>query len=224
MSKVLILVEGQTEEQFVKKVLSPHLAALSVFPVAVIIPTKEPQGSAPAIKGGRVSWSKIKKTLLGLINDSSAALVTTMFDYYQRPEDWPGNSSLPTGSCHDKVRHLKDATSKEITHQKFYPYFSLHEFEALLFAAPDIIAKNFPELDLCAALTAIKVQFNSPEEINDDPATAPSKRIQSLCSGYRKRSDGSIIAEAIGLEKIRAECSHFNEWLTKLESLSQSSS
>ncbi len=221
MSKVLILVEGQTEEEFVINVLSSHLTMFGVFPIPVIIPTRNPQGSEPSIKGGRASWRKIKKTLLGLLKDSSASMVTTMFDFYARPEDWPGNKSLPSGSCYDQVRHLEETCSQELSHQKFYPYLSLHEFEALLFTAPEIFARNFPELDLLDALSAIKAQCHSPEEINDDPATAPSKRILELCPAFRKRSDGPIIALEIGLAQIRTECLHFNEWLTKLEAIGQ---
>lgn len=224
MSKVLILVEGQTEEEFVIKVLSPHLASFGVFPILIIISTRGAQGSQPSIKGGRVTWPKIKKTLLGLLNDSSAMLVTTMFDFYARSEDWPGNDSLPSGSCYDHVRHLEEACSHEISHQKFFSYLSLHEFEALLFTAPETFANSFPEFDLLEALSAIKAQCHSPEEINDDPATAPSKRIQELCPAFRKRSDGPLIALEIGLESIRAECPHFDDWLTKLESLGQASS
>ncbi len=221
MSKVLILVEGQTEEEFVVNVLAPHLATFGVFPIPVIIPTRNPQGSEPSIKGGSASWRKIKKTLLGLLNDSSAAMVTTMFDFYMRPEDWPGNDSLLIGSCYDHVRHLEEACNQEISHQKFSSYLSLHEFEALLFAAPETFANSFPELNLRDALFAIRAQFQSPEEINDDPATAPSKRIKELCPIFRKRSDGPIIALEIGLAQIRAECPHFNEWLTKLEAVGQ---
>lgn len=224
MSKVLILVEGQTEQGFIENVLSVHLAAFGVFPIPIVVPTKAPRGSEPAIKGGHVSWPKIKKTLLDLLSDSSAALVTTMFDFYGRPEDWPGNQSLPPGTCYDHVRHLEAACRQELAHQKFYPYFSLHEFEALLFTSPETFSQSFPELDLLEALVAIRGQCHSPEEINDDPATAPSKRIYELCPAFRKRSDGPIIAELIGIETIRAECPHFNEWLTKLESLGHSSS
>jgi hypothetical protein len=189
-----------------------------------VIPTKTPRGSEASIKGGSVPWSKIKKILLGLLGDSSATLVTTMFDFYGRPDDWSGNDSLPTGSCYDHVRHLEAACSQEISHQKFYPYLSLHEFEALLFAAPEIFADSFPEFDLLESISAIKAQWSSPEEINDKPATAPSRRIRDLCPAFRKSSDGPIIAERIGLGLIRAECSYFNEWLTKLESLGQPSS
>ena len=221
MSKVLILVEGQTEQGFIDNVLSVHLASFGVFPIPIVIPTKAPRGSSPSIKGGSVSWRKIKKTLLDLLGDSSATLVTTMFDFYARPEDWPGNDSLLTNSYQQQVKHLEEACNQEIAHQRFTAYLSLHEFEALLFAAPETLAASYPEIDMRDALVAIRTQFQTPEEINDDPATAPSKRIKELCPMFRKRSDGPIIALEIGLAQIRAECPHFNEWLTKLEAVGQ---
>lgn len=219
MKKALILVEGLTEESFVKFVLSPHLAKRSVFPDPIIIRTRQPQGSNPAFKGGRTTWAKIKKFLLNLLNDSSASLVTTMLDYYARPSDFPGNGSLPAGSCFDRVQHLENACRMEIGQHRFLPYLSLHEFEALLFSSPEQIALRFPSEDRSREIAIIKAKFNSPEEINDDPATAPSKRIEQLYPQYRKRVDGTIIAQNITLDLIRSECRHFNEWLTKLESL-----
>ncbi len=37
--------------------------------------------------------------------------------------------------------------------------------------------------------------------------------------GYKKASDGSLVAEAIGLGKIRSECQHFDAWLSRIENL-----
>jgi Domain of unknown function (DUF4276) len=61
--------------------------------------------------------------------------------------------------------------------------------------------------------------FSSPEHINDDPLTAPSKRILKCCDGYEKPLHGSLIAIDIGLEAIRQQCQHFNQWLLRLENL-----
>jgi hypothetical protein len=68
-------------------------------------------------------------------------------------------------------------------------------------------------------LQAIRGQFSTPEEINDDPATTPSARVLNLFPGYRKRLHGSLTTGRIGLDTIRSECAHFNEWLAKLEIL-----
>jgi len=66
----------------------------------------------------------------------------------------------------------------------------------------------------------------TPEEINDSPATSPSARIESACEQlfgsarvFQKRTHEPMIAARIGLEKIRAECPHFNDWMSKLEKL-----
>jgi hypothetical protein len=36
---------------------------------------------------------------------------------------------------------------------------------------------------------------------------------------YKKPLHGSLIASEIGLPRIRGECPHFNDWMTRLESL-----
>ncbi|HLO85357.1 MAG TPA: DUF4276 family protein [Nostocaceae cyanobacterium] len=61
--------------------------------------------------------------------------------------------------------------------------------------------------------------FSSPEHINEDPNTAPSKRILKCCPGYDKPLHGSLIAIDIGLDVIRQQCQHFDKWLNKLENL-----
>ena len=66
---------------------------------------------------------------------------------------------------------------------------------------------------------ATEQRFGEPEQINDNPQTAPSKRLEKLSDRFKKTTTGIVIAEAIGLEKIRQKCSVFNRWLTKIEDL-----
>lgn len=51
MRKLLLLVEGQTEETFVRDVLSPWLASRDINPIAIIVRTKLVAGS-PSLQGG----------------------------------------------------------------------------------------------------------------------------------------------------------------------------
>jgi hypothetical protein len=69
-------------------------------------------------------------------------------------------------------------------------------------------------------LVALAARRN-PEEIDDGATTAPSKRIIKLIPEYehRKASAGPIIAEKIGLRRIRERCPHFDEWIKKMERL-----
>jgi hypothetical protein len=67
-------------------------------------------------------------------------------------------------------------------------------------------------------LEAVAQEFTSPEEINDSPETAPSKRIMRIFEGaYSKTVHGPLIAESIGMDAIRTKCPAFNEWVGKLQ-------
>lgn len=217
-SKVLILVEGQTEQTFVDKQLSPYLANKNIFlDKPIIVPTKKVIGG-PYFKGGVTSYLQVKGVLLKLLNDTSATVITTMIDFYGLPKDFPGYEQI-SGNCYERVEFLERAFRSDINHPKFLPYLSLHEFEALLFTSPEEIAARFPDRDRAKELKEIRSQFSTPEEIDDGPTTSPSKRILKALPKYKKLLDGTAIIQSIGIDLIRQECNHFNEWLGKLESL-----
>ena len=216
MKKILILSEGPAEESFIRDVLHPHLSLKSVFVIPVIAATKRVK-AGPNFKGGITSYGKFRKELKRLLQDTSAACITTMIDYYGLPADFPGRAGQSIVSCFEKVRHLERELAQDVNHHKFLPYLSLHEFEALLFTSPEDIAGVAPEMDVDNELLSIKRSFASPEEINDDPLTHPAARISRLIPAFRKLPHGPMIACRIGLERIRKECRHFDAWLTKLE-------
>jgi hypothetical protein len=60
-----------------------------------------------------------------------------------------------------------------------------------------------------------------PEEINEGATTAPSKRIIRHLPVYERSKVrvGAAAAAAIGLPALREKCPHFNDWLSRLESL-----
>jgi len=144
-----------------------------------------------------------------------------MYDLYKLPTNFPGYSTRPDGDCYAKVAYLESEFQKEISHARFRPYLQVHEFEALLFVSPEITARMFPEVNKLPDLVAIRSEFNSPEEINDGYTTAPSKRILRLFPNYEKPLYGALVAIDTGLDRIRAECRHFNEWLIWLEGLGE---
>ena len=218
MTRVLILVEGQTEETFVRDVLAPYYYQYDIFLIQKIVETKRTK-SGTAFKGGVSSYAKVKRDVLRLLGDSNASAVTTMFDFYGLPNDFPGVSELPIGDCFQHVQHLENAFSEDINNTSFHPYLSLHEFEGLLFTSPYEINAMFPRSSAQGALENIRNSVNSPEEIDEGRTTHPSARLLSHLPTYRKRWHGPIIANRIGLDLIRKECSHFSTWTTWLESL-----
>lgn len=218
MKRVLIAVEGQTEETFVKEVLMSHLINRNLALIPSIVKTKVVK-SGPDFKGGVTSYQKAKRHIQRLLGDTGVVAVTTMFDLYGLPDDFPGYGSRPTSDCYAKVSHLEKALGEDINDPRFQAYLQLHEFEAFLFVDPAQTAANLPGFSLLDDLVAIKTAFNSPEEINDEPETTPSSRLLELYPRYQKRSQAPIVTKNVGLDRLRQGCPHFNEWLTWLEGL-----
>jgi hypothetical protein len=69
--RVLILVEGQTEERFVKDVLGPAFFARNLFFHPTILVTKRVK-SGSSFKGGVTSFARFKKDAQRLLNTGSS--------------------------------------------------------------------------------------------------------------------------------------------------------
>jgi hypothetical protein len=218
MAKVLILVEGQTEETFIRDVLAPHLRKQNVHLITKLVVTKRVKFGGQ-FKGGISSYDKVEGDIRRLLNDSSADLVTTMLDYYGLPDDFPGVCSRPPGDCYHRVAHIEEEFRKDIDHLRFEPYLSLHEFEALVFVDPKRWGFVFADREKAQALQAVRDGFAGPEEIDEGPETAPSKRIRAIFPAYQKTLHGPLATKELGLQAIRDACPHFNQWVTRLESL-----
>ena len=104
--------------------------------------------------------------------------------------------------------------------RRIFPYIQQYEFEGLLFSNVESF-RPVPGVDeeCLTRLGQIRQQFETPEHVNDDSATAPSKRIKALIPKYNKVLHGPLVAGETGLNKIRNECPRFNGWLSHLESL-----
>ena len=219
MLKINILVEGPTEQLFVNRVLQP--AFPKIIWSAQIIQTTPPINGQPARKGGTASYHTWRTMIRRLLNDSSATAVTTMFDFdiHALPKDLPGRQDLPQGALYKRVAHLEKALADDINHRRFVPYFSVHDFEALIFTDPAQVTKWKPDISpaTIAQLQQMRDGYESPEHINgDDP---PSRRVTRLIEGYAKPQAGTLITSAIGLPTLRQHCSHFDNWLNILSDL-----
>lgn len=225
MSKrVLILVEGQTEERFVKDVLAPAFFGRDLFFHVTLLVTKRVK-DGPNFKGGVTNFAKFRNDAQRLLNSAGGALVTTMVDYYRLPLDFPGMDSRPLhGTPIQRVTHVENAAAKYFdSPRNFVPFLVLHEFEAWLFCSPTELPRALTEVRKQKEFEAIRAGVAGPEEINERPELAPSKRIANLFPAYKKTLHGPTTAARIGLEQIRKECPHFNSWMNKLEAFALSS-
>lgn len=215
MKRVYLLVEGQTEEAFANELLVPHYARGELYLTPIIVSTR------PGYRGGIVRYAKIKPQIERLCRQDTSAHVSTLFDLYALPDDFPGKSdpAYPVmASGQQKADFLEERLAKDIGARNFIPNLLVHEFEALLFAGIDAFEQWIDRGALLESLRAA-IAKNAPEDINDHPQTAPSKRILAAMPYYQKTFHGPLIACAIGLDALRVQCPHFDGWLKKLEKL-----
>lgn len=219
MTRLLMLVEGQSEEIFVKHTLTPYLAQHGVYVQSpIVLWTKRLPGGG-GFRGGVSNWSQIRRNLLPLTRDGDA-WVTTLLDFYGLPEDFPGlPEALGEGKAQERVIALQERFSAEVNHQRFIPFLALHEFEAWLFSAPDAVEAHFEKAHLAERLRNAVQEAGAPELINHGATTHPKARLQSLVGAYKETSDGPTLIEKIGIAAVRAACPHFDSWLQRLETL-----
>ena len=211
MNRLAISVEGPTEEEFVKSVLADHLWAVMVEAT----PVKLGRARGSGLGGGNVNVQRLAWDMVYLY--WSFDFVTSLVDFYGFGDK--GKMTIDeleerlTKEIQAKIHHDWDA-------RKVIAYVQKHEFEGLLFSdvtafGASIAASN----QSITQLQETRLAFPTPEDINDNKETAPSKRIAKAISKYQKPLDGPLVAMQIGLDKIRAQCPRFNDWVTRLETL-----
>ncbi len=221
MIRLYIVVEGQTEEAFVNDVLGPRLYPRGVYPSARLI-------GRPGHKGGNVSYARLKNDVSLLLKQDQGAFCTTLIDFYALGDGFPGNPPPPNIPNIEKVRRIEQAVMADIIDSlgehrradaRFLPYLQLHEYEGLLFSDPAAFATGIYHPHLLEQFQNIRAQFPTPEDINDDPLSAPSKRVLRICPDYNKPLYGTLAALSVGIDAMRRECPHFKEWFDRLETL-----
>jgi hypothetical protein len=213
MKRIIVFCEGQTEETFVREVLKDNFDPQKFSFTPILFNTSK------NYKGGVFSYAKIKWQIENKCKEDQSAYITTLIDLYGLPKDFPRKKELSCLSdLYKKVDELEKAFSDDINKSNFIPNLALHEFEGLLFSDVSKFESWF-DFETVQALENEASGFDSPEHINDNIETAPSKRILRTCNEYDKILHGSALAIDIGLSAIRSQCSHFNSWLSKIESL-----
>ena len=220
MIRVYVVVEGQTEESFVKNVLAPSLWSSNIHLIPILI-------GKPGHKGGSVKYARAKRDVLMLLKQENDTFCTTMFDIYGLGDGFPGYPPPAQLPNVEKVRTIEQAFKADICSQnaghrsdlRFIPHLQLHEYESLLFSDPAAFARGINRSYLSKTFEDIRGEFQTPDDINDSPETAPSKRILAAYSSYNNVIDGTQAASAVGLVAMREQCPHFNGWVSELEEL-----
>ncbi|EII2403784.1 DUF4276 family protein [Vibrio parahaemolyticus] len=220
MTIVHVICEGQTEESFVNELLVEPFAHKGIYLKPALI-------GRPGHKGGNFKFERLAPDVEKRLLADRNCYCTTFFDFYGLPATFPGKSAVnATATVQDKANALQDALNEKLVEKigedamrRFIPYVQMYEFEGLLFSDPQKMAQGMDRSDLVQAFTDIAGAFDTPEQINNSPQTAPSKRIESLVWGYEKPLLGTLAALEVGLDKMREQCPLFDAWLKKIEAL-----
>ncbi len=231
MSYWYFIVEGRTEEEFIKEILKPFLETKQIFVQGIeqVITGKTHTGKY--CKGGGNNYEYYKNHLLKRMKQFKKRddlYFTTMIDLYALPKTFPSYETyIDEKDKYKKVDALEKAFKNDIKQNNFIPYIQLHEFETLLFSDLNKFKEYYIDEDnidrKVLALKSDVKEYDNIELINESESTAPSKRIEKVFSQYcrEKATVGLYVALEIGLDKMRKECKHFNEWIKKIENLTQ---
>jgi len=224
MNELVIIVEGETEQTFVRDQLVAHLVLHNTIAWPVLPGRRRSHGG---VKKWEVAQQDIVRTL------KERRYCSTMFDYYAMPSDWPGREDATEMAWSERAGHVETMILADVTEamggsfnpKYFIPYVQLHEFEALAFADVKKLASVLAPIGtdteerLTEKFNAVLAVAGNPEAINDGYETCPSRRIGKIVPAYKKRLLGPTITKRIGLNVLREHCTHFGKWLAHLEQL-----
>lgn len=219
-TRVNILAEGHAEVAFLKVALVPYFAShfdLQLTPMLVMTNRKHHK------KGGLQRYAQAKTDIERLISSQPEAYISTMFDLFRLPKDFPNKDECTTlNQAHAQVECLERAFAEDIGSDMFIPYIQLHEFEALLYCDLDVLTRRIEGSNKGIEALKAEVAGLEPEAINSGEATAPSKRLIKHVPIYERSKNrvGGPAAAEIPLSSLRANCPHFGAWLGRLEALS----
>lgn len=222
---VVVLVEGQTENGFVKDVLAPYWGQRGIFVQAPIYRTHVDMRSGRVHKGGDIRFTRFAKQLVALLRQRPDTIVASFVDFYGIRE-WPGleqvanaqttSADIATTLCDAARMTLETLCPGVHVGRRYVPFVAVHEFEALLFSDASVLSSMLHVSQ--SAIEEVLAECGGPEAIDNGPQTAPSKRLEAWTGGsYRKTVKGVSIAAAIGIDTMRRACPNFDAWLTSIE-------
>ena len=217
MKRIVFIVEGETEEAFVNTILRPYFQNCGLYNPIQCFKIKHTQG-------GMHKYSYVRNDVLNTIYEHDV-IVTTMFDLYALPSSFPGFTEAQVIADHqERVTFLETKMKEDLESYKgqqfnnYIPYIQLHEFEALVFSSTIGFESLFENNEMnFKGICEVIDGFTNPEDINDSPETAPSKRMQKLIPGYNKVAYGISLIEYTGIDTILKKCPHFRKWIEKLK-------
>lgn len=221
MKHLYIVVEGETESEFIKQLVIPYFESQGIITLIQPIIIKKSGGGH-----GYDNIEHLKNTIEPLLYYKNEPIITTFIDHYginsvrKLPNYEVCSQKQET---EERIKCMEENLFEVINSIKNYPLFipniTRHEIETLFLSnpkegfdwQPDKIKEEV--IELCN-------DFESVEDINHTLENSPSKRLERIYKAnnqkYVKPKDGIEIAYLTGIETILEKCPRFKNWLDKL--------
>jgi len=210
MKRLVFIVEGDTEIILVNNHIIPYLISRgfnNAMNVQTIVTNRKQHK-----KGGVVSFGKFEHEV-NLTFSLGNVIVTSFIDFFRLPGDFPGYTSN-SGQIAEIEKSVWEHFQRN---PDFIPYIQRHELEALMFSSREGFELVIDDGRKLQQIDQILDQYANPEDINNSPETAPSKRLARIF-GYDKVDDGELIFGMMTIESILEKCRRFAEWVKMIES------
>ena len=145
MNRIIIICEGQTEQEFCKTLLQRYFSNQNItLQVPLIKKTM----------GGIANWNVLKREIETYLHREKDVLVTTLIDYYGIKDShgfplWAEKQAIADKNQRlDELEAAMLADVDENLRPRFVPYLQLHEFEGLLFNDIQVFYKQVPKNEL----------------------------------------------------------------------------
>ncbi len=227
--RVNVVAEGKTEMKFAKELLNQFFDGKPIIDARGVLSSRNNKTNYE-YRGGMTTYERAKKDILTWLKEDPSAYVTTMFDFYGLPHDFPGYEDAIHCPTHlESVEHLELKMKEDIdaglagsVPDRFIPYIQLHEFEALLYTDLSLLEADYLNTKDIDAIRKLREETTGipPEDINNGVETAPSKRLLKAIN-YKKGATPVAWLEKITIDKITSCCPHFSAWIEKLKKLVQ---
>lgn len=222
MKKIVFIVEGDSEDEFVKRIIKPYFVSQGIpdYYIKSIIIT---------MSGGGHGFNNIdhfKNTIRPVLYLKEEPIITSFIDHYRLNSErkLPGyDECIKEADIEDRLVKMEEKLQEEVQKIKAYrffvPYIQRHEFETLLFSDPeqgfDLEADKIKQ-----EVIALCNSFKSIEDINSTPEGAPSVRLSAIYNRYKEKynkgADAVDIAELTTIEKMLEKCPRFKCWIDTL--------
>ncbi|HMU05450.1 MAG TPA: DUF4276 family protein, partial [Saprospiraceae bacterium] len=114
MKRIIFIVEGDTEKEFIDKVLSPYLYTKGIFAIDCF--------KIKHTRGGLTKYQHLRTDIINCIFESNV-IVTTMIDYYALPKDFPKYEvSKSIVNKIDRITFLEQSIVNDITEYKGHSF------------------------------------------------------------------------------------------------------